>query len=309
MASQYGFSRQVAAELPQRVLVFLRAVAFSREIQEALKKYGFTDSEHQFAWAQIHILTGYHAKFSAAPSKAAEAVLQLSGADADLFRRGDAVLRRFHPKQAAFVFEGLEPASGIESVATIEKFLVRLDALEGAPEREGTREADAAALASLAARGIDSAERQRLWTLVKQAQTMDGPVQSTATEEQISAAFAALHAWYQDWSDTARAVIERRDQLIRLGVAKRKKARQSARADGEPVDTAPAEVVPPPPVITAPQAPAATSPASPPVVVPEGPSDGMPNGSSSGSAPVVSVPAGPVMSNGAADGTPMVPSS
>ncbi len=34
----------------------------------------------------------------------------------------------------------------------------------------------------------------------------------------------SLRAWYEDWSETARAVITRRDHLIRLGLAKRKKA-------------------------------------------------------------------------------------
>jgi hypothetical protein len=32
----------------------------------------------------------------------------------------------------------------------------------------------------------------------------------------------ALHAWLQDWSKTARTVITRRDELLRLGLGKRR---------------------------------------------------------------------------------------
>jgi hypothetical protein len=32
----------------------------------------------------------------------------------------------------------------------------------------------------------------------------------------------ALRAWYDDWSETARTVLTRRDHLIRVGLAHRK---------------------------------------------------------------------------------------
>lgn len=44
----------------------------------------------------------------------------------------------------------------------------------------------------------------------------------------------ALRAWYLDWSDTARAVISRRDYLIRLGLAQRKKAAKKTASPKEP---------------------------------------------------------------------------
>jgi len=39
-----------------------------------------------------------------------------------------------------------------------------------------------------------------------------------ALEEHV----AALRAWYEEWSEIARATVTRRDYLIRLGLAKRK---------------------------------------------------------------------------------------
>ena len=52
----------------------------------------------------------------------------------------------------------------------------------------------------------------------KKART-EGPDKST---EAHAAALLKLHAWYREWSETARSVITRRDYLIRLGLAKRK---------------------------------------------------------------------------------------
>jgi hypothetical protein len=49
-------------------------------------------------------------------------------------------------------------------------------------------------------------------------------------------ALVALWAWYSEWFETARVVIKRRDQFIRLGLAKRKKAAtKSAEQPGEAV--------------------------------------------------------------------------
>ncbi len=48
---------------------------------------------------------------------------------------------------------------------------------------------------------------------------------------------SALHAWLSDWRGTARIVIRRRDQLLRLGIGKRR-----ARAAEDDTD------VPEPPV-------------------------------------------------------------
>ncbi len=41
----------------------------------------------------------------------------------------------------------------------------------------------------------------------------------------------ALRAWYDDWAETARTVMTRRDYLIRLGLAKRKKSAKPAQLE------------------------------------------------------------------------------
>jgi hypothetical protein len=66
------------------------------------------------------------------------------------------------------------------------------------------------------------------------------PVVAPETDARMEA-LTELYAWIQDWSDCARAVITRRDQLIRLGIGKRH-ARVAATPAPQPAP-APAPVV------------------------------------------------------------------
>ncbi|HEY8077283.1 MAG TPA: hypothetical protein VIF62_24320, partial [Labilithrix sp.] len=52
----------------------------------------------------------------------------------------------------------------------------------------------------------------------------------------------ALHAWLQEWSETARTVLTKRDQLIRLGLAKRRRkpSEDTVTPAAPPVATGPA---------------------------------------------------------------------
>jgi hypothetical protein len=57
--------------------------------------------------------------------------------------------------------------------------------------------------------------------------------------EQRTQALEALRAWYHDWSETARAVIRRRDYLVMLGLVKRRVRRPST-SDVEGLSNEPA---------------------------------------------------------------------
>jgi hypothetical protein len=124
--------------------------------------------------------------------------------------------------------------------------LHRLDELE-----EGS-EADRAAIATLDKRGITAAMRGQLRALVSVAQAAksdDAPLADTAPANQQ--ALEALHRWYRDWSETARAVIRRRDHLIVMGLAKRRTKKTDDATTDEPAS-------PSVPVVTT-NAPAATT--------------------------------------------------
>jgi hypothetical protein len=63
-----------------------------------------------------------------------------------------------------------------------------------------------------------------------------GPKDDSAWQASRMAILRKVHAWVTAWSDVARAVIKRRDMLIRLGIARRK---GKAVADPAPVAPTP----------------------------------------------------------------------
>lgn len=246
-------SRQTLDRTPGRTLVFLRAVGTSVAIRARLARCGYDEAEHARGWALLQASGG---RFNDVPpandgdEAVQEAIADVDAWDEDGLRIVNASLRHRHPAQHAYVMSGLKASTGVEAVMGVVTLLDRLDALEGAPEREGTREADHAALATLAARGVDKAERKRLRARVKQAQSfagVEGPDERAAFEARVRGALLEQRRWYEEWADVARSVIKRRDQLIRLGLASRRVRKGDADGpieapgDGEPADDAGAE--------------------------------------------------------------------
>lgn len=172
-----------------------------------------------------------------------DAMNELDNWHEDGFRLVRAALTRKHAAAAAFVLGGLAPATGAAAVLSVKNLLDRLDVLEGSPDRQATREADHAALATLERRGLGTAERKRLRGLVQKAQAASAvdPTDASADEaakQSYLADLAALRAWFLEWADTARVAVKRKDYLIRLGLAKRKAPEKpgDAEPDVEPVD-------------------------------------------------------------------------
>jgi hypothetical protein len=70
--------------------------------------------------------------------------------------------------------------------------------------------------------------------LIEQAQMLaplPAPASPSAEERQHAA--DALHVWLTDWSAQARAAIQRRDYLVRLGLATRRSADDEEDIDDE----------------------------------------------------------------------------
>ena len=226
-------SRQVLEELPTRSLKFLSAVSKSLLIHAALEARGYSDADHQEGWELLLQVSGFHHPASGPTESAAarDATVELDAWDEPNFRLIRAALDRRHPEQSLFVFEGLTASTGAGAVLGVATLLDRLDALEKSPARDATRKADQAALDTLTSRGISAAERKRLRALVTTAMTAaksEEDPSPTAADPAPTEASLKLHAWYGEWSEIARAVIKRRDHLIRLGLAKRKKATKGA---------------------------------------------------------------------------------
>lgn len=223
-----------------RVLTFLRAAGTSKGIRALLAAKGYADADHQEGWSLLHNVSGVTSEAPAFDTNVGvrDAITELDNWDEDGYRLVRASLSRKHPAQAEFVLRGLGPAEGAGAVLSVKNLLDRLDALESSLDRQPTREADRAALATLEARGLGAVERTRLRGLVKQAEgaTAAGPADPAGDEvadKKYLADLLALRGWFVEWGELARVAVKRKDYLIRLGLAKRK-APSKAGGDAEP---------------------------------------------------------------------------
>jgi hypothetical protein len=240
-------SRQTLDQIPPRVLMFLIAVGTSVPIRAALASRGYTQKESDYAWDLLKKLAGTTSAGDSGPSidkKVQDAIVELDRWDEPNFESIEATLQRFHPEQAQFVFEKLEAKQGPEAVVSVSTLLDRLDTLESGEDRKDTRKADTAALKTLGERGYTKDERKRLRDLVKLSQSV--VLVAPVSDEERTKALTALYRWLSDWSASAKLVISRRDHLIRLGLAKRKKTAKTKKAA-----EAKAAAPPAPPVVAA----------------------------------------------------------
>jgi hypothetical protein len=112
-------------------------------------------------------------------------------------------------------------------VTGVATFLARVEALESGsdPARHATKKEDKKAVALLANRGLDKAERARLKALVDVALGPTEPLPEApapAAKTSRRDALIKLRAWYDEWAATAKAVVDKRGYRIRLGLASRK---------------------------------------------------------------------------------------
>ncbi len=225
---------------PVRLMVLLRGIGTLRPVREALRAVGYTAAEHARGWELLHACSGF---VESAPDDgaAAAAIEAVDAWDEPTFTIAEAALRHQHPAQHAFVFRDLKASRGVAAVVGVHTFLTRLDALESAPERAATREADHAALAKLAARGVTPEERARVWSLVRTAERLSDDADTSTGDlsaAELDRRLREARAFFEEWSTIARTKVTRRDHLIRLGLAQRK---SPAVAEREEPDTEPEE--------------------------------------------------------------------
>jgi hypothetical protein len=248
MNQELLYSQEVLEGTPERVTKFLQGIGALPIVRTLLAQNGMTDEDIKEGRALL--LECLAEPIEAAPQVQTESAVAQRAAVAELdqwdepnFARFGATLRRHHRSAYEYVFHDLKPATGPLAVQGIATFLARIDALEAAsdPSRSDSKKADAEAVALLEARGLTRAERKRLKKLVDVAL---GPTAALAEMPKINTsarlvALSELRAWFDEWSTTARAVVKKRSDLIRLGLAARK---VSAKVKGKADEEADAEV-------------------------------------------------------------------
>jgi hypothetical protein len=224
---------------PMRVAKFLSAVGTMPVVRAALAAAGYTEKDHDQRWALFHAVSGYEAPDvgfqTVNDPKVSAAIATIDAWDEDGFRIVRAALSRLHPAQAKTVLAGIGASTGAQAVIGVRTLLERIDTLAKSKDK-----GDRAAVATLEARGITKEKRNELAALVKVAEkgTSASPPDASAAKAATTAAakrqtaLVELRAWFEDWSEMARATVKRRDRLIRLGLATRKSPTKSAPTTG-----------------------------------------------------------------------------
>ena len=221
-------TRRVLAELPARVVTFLRAVGTNAGVRGALALGGFGPDDEREGWALLQAACmsrndGKEGFDPALDAPAQRAIHEIAGWVARHFPRLIAAVERQHP-EASDLFAGIEApgAARGEAVLALATLLARIDEL--ARKR-------AAVVTTLSRRGLTASERARLHALVDLAQSAPSPDPERAPEQSRERELAALYRWHADWATTAHAVIERKDYLIALGLAARARRAEAALED------------------------------------------------------------------------------
>lgn len=237
-------SRQVLQETPARVLTFLHGVGTSLPIRGLMLQRGYTPDTHDEFWRLLLSVSGYRTEQPVLDEAVKAATAAVDAWDEPTFRVARAALRSKHPEQYVFVFgDGLDSATGPAALVAVTRFLDRLDALEKGPERKATRKADHAALARLTARGITPDERARMRKLLEAAKSGTAAPAAPVEVDPDLDRLIELRAMYEEWAEVARVVIRRRSDLIRLGLAQRR--RKDKGSDDEDTEPPPAVVLAP----------------------------------------------------------------
>jgi hypothetical protein len=213
--------RQVLVELPARVVLFLCAMGTHSGVRAAMQRGGYAQSDDREGWALLQAACEYRGD---GPDPADDLPVRAAAIEAERwvarhFARLFNAVARLHPDALA-LFGGVEPPVHAKPVVVLATLLERVE------------QAPPAVVQTLSRRGLDVAERKRLREVLQQAQSTpatghDRPVRVRRDEELL-----ALYRWYADWATTARGVIDRKDWLITMGVAGRRR-RETAALDAQ----------------------------------------------------------------------------
>ena len=232
------FSEEVLEGTPERVTKFLSGLGAVALIRTSLHQAGMTNED--IIEGRTLLLDCLAAPLETPLStdtkeakSAREAMVEIDRSDEHMFARVRSALNRYFPSASEFVFYDLKAGRRVQSVQAMSTFLARLEAMEQGtdPARADMREQDRQAIELLHRRGITPEVRERMARLVQVAlgPTPALPELPALNPEERRTRLVALKLWFDDWSGTARAVVNKRSHLIRLGLARRR----SPRAGGE----------------------------------------------------------------------------
>lgn len=226
---------------PERVLKLVNGVTSIPELWLSLEARGLTKEELAWAWSALQRGALPPVPLVNLGAEVQEARASLDAWDEPNLSIAERALRRLVPEVGRWLMQGLQPATGPESVLVIQTFMERLDLLSqgAAPAEAGPPERQREAVEVLAARGIHAEERARIQALLVKAksqptsaETAEAFRQTAIAREAAEAARQAnlleLHLWWSDWAEVARRNITKKSWLQRLGLLKRPSGKPSS---------------------------------------------------------------------------------
>lgn len=235
-ASPTSYTVATLEDTPRRALELVRGIGGSPAIMRLMSGAGYTLAAHEEGQRLLANVVGFiqepRAFQTVTSSMHMEATRELVTWNRTVFRRLRAALLRFFPERANALFANLELSSDVDAPLAAKIFLDRVAAIE--KQSQSARGDGRALLEMLGERGFGSKEKSRLRKLIDTAQAPAPEVvdvaeeDTTAKREERVGLLRELRAWYDDWAETARTVLVRRDYAIRVGLAHRKPPRRAA---------------------------------------------------------------------------------
>jgi hypothetical protein len=229
-ATSAGVTMETLELLPERAFRFLLGVARNPAARRALERHGFDAAERRRGIALLDRVLVFR------PDDEEDAVVagagdELDQSDERILEHVRLALTRF-PAVRDRLLQGIAAGTGAEAVRAVDTLLGRLDELERS-------RAEDEAMAHLAARGLGPEQRRRLRSLVETARSLgqaEEGVTDGGSDGDYEALLVELRDWFEEWTGFAKLAIDRRDLLMRLGLAdlKRDPGPPKPGSDGEP---------------------------------------------------------------------------
>lgn len=219
-----SYALETLEQTPSRAVRFLWAIGTSMSIRTIMSRHGYRKSDQDEGWQLVQACcTDPSLQWPDEMDETAQdALIEVDAWDERGFAIVTATLSHKYPAQARFLLSGIGPSEGPQSVDGVEELLDRIDALErGATD---SPDDDKKAVAALGKRGLGKKERARLRELVEIADRAKLPPMSraiTAGDPRFER-LLTLRAWYDEWSEMARATITRTEHLVRMGLVSRR---------------------------------------------------------------------------------------
>jgi hypothetical protein len=218
---------------------FLRTLSYAPEISLQMAEVGYSEADHKEGWSLFLKLIGAPDEQDSLETQQhtteqKRAITYLDAWDEPHFRRATAALKHHYPKQYQYIFNNLEASTGAAAVGAVNTYVQRVQTLRDGtdPDRIPHRTKDSEAIKRLEKRKLAGTQLEKeLLSWVEKAQAFTLPPEPSQfqkkLEEQLQLNAHNFKLWLDDWRETARVGVQRKDYRIRLGVSKRSSSKKT----------------------------------------------------------------------------------